>query len=100
MNIISLKPISLAEAQTYIKTREEKSLTEEYLKKFCKISPDKASELREKLQKLDNVKIKEEYLVKTIDVLPRDAESVQKIFHDVSLEEQEINAILEIVKDY
>ena len=65
-----------------------------------KISPDKASELREKLQKLDNVKIKEEYLVKTIDVLPRDAESVQKIFHDVSLEEQEINAILEIVKDY
>ena len=100
MNVISMKPLSLAEARTYVKVGEEKKPTEDYFKKFCKISLEDAKKLEEELQKLGNIKIKEDYLIKLADILPRDAESVQKIFHDVSLDEQEIQAILDIVKNY
>ena len=73
---------------------------EHYLKKFGKLSEADAKKLSEEIKGLGNLKMKEEYLVKIVDFLPKDAEDLNKIFHDISLDEKEINEILEIVKKY
>ncbi len=98
--IISMKPLSLAEVKEIVKDFEEKKPVQDYLKTFCKLTPEKAKEFAEKINGLNNLKIKEEYVVKIIELLPRDAEDINKIFHDVSLDEKEIETILEIVKNY
>lgn len=98
--ILSLKPLALSEVPAYIPNLEEKKELAAYFKQFSKLSPEKAAELKDALQKLNNVKIKEEYVAKIVDVLPRSNEDINKIFHDVSLNEEEINTILGIVKDY
>lgn len=100
MTVIHMKPLSLAEVHELTEKHEEKKAVHDYLKKFCKLDIHKAKELTEELKNLNNVKIKEEYLIKVADFLPRDAEEVHKILNDVSLDEQETNAILEIVKNY
>lgn len=103
MNIISIKPLTLAEVSTYLAGEEGKEKAagvRDYIKKFGNLSAEKSKEICEELKKLDNVKIKEEYAVKVADMLPIDAESVHKIFHDVSLDENEVNAIIDITKKY
>ena len=54
----------------------------------------------EDLRGLNSVKLKEDYVAKVIDLMPADSEAVHKIFHDIAMDEGEINAILEIVKKY
>ena len=49
---------------------------------------------------MNNPKIREDSLVKIVDLLPKDAESVNKIFNDISLDEKEVNEILAIVKEH
>ena len=57
-----------------------------------------AMEGKEGLEKADLLKVKREHLVKIADLLPQDASDVNKIFVDVSLNEEETNKILELVK--
>jgi len=73
-----------------------------YLKKFIKIKPDHVKKLKEALQNLNMIKLNPKSIAKIIDLLPEDAEDVKKIFvgEDFSLDQEEINAILEIVKKY
>jgi DNA-directed RNA polymerase subunit F len=98
--ILDLKPLNLAEVKELVKDLEDKSEILDYLKKFGKLSKDDAEKLSGELRALDNLKIKESHLVKVVDLLPTDNSSVNKIFNDVSLDEKEINEILEIVRRY
>ena len=41
-----------------------------------------------------------EHIVKVIDFLPDDAESLNKIFTDVSLDEDEAKKILDVVREF
>ena len=103
MNVNSIRALSLAEVKQYLSNSEEHEQAKvvgEYIKKFCDLKEEKAKELIEELKKLGNVKLREDYVVKIADLLPRDAEALHKIFHDVSLDEGEVNSILEIVKNY
>lgn len=98
--IISMKPITLAEVKDLAGDLSEKKALEDYLKKFGELSKDKAEKLAESIRDMKNVKIDEAHIAKIVDFLPRDAEEVHKIFHDVSLDETETNAIIDIVKSY
>ena len=55
--------------------------------------------IKSELEKLDLIKLKEEHIIKIIDIFPQDASDLNKIFTDVSLNEDETNKILEIVKN-
>lgn len=98
--IINKEHLTLAEVKSYIKNLEEKKTLDEYLKKFSEITKEKSLKLKEEIRALNNPKIKEEHIVKVVDLLPHDSEDVNKIFVDVSLTEEEINAILNITKGY
>ena len=71
-----------------------------YPSKFAKLTKDKAEKLADEVRALNNPKIKEENVIKIVDTLPEDSEDMNKIFTEVSLTEEEINVILNIIKQY
>lgn len=100
--ILERTPLDLNEVEEIIKDSPDSEKKEEmtqYLKKFLKTKPEQAKKLREGLEKLDLLKMKKEHLVKIVDLFPMDASDLNKIFSDVSLTEDEINKILEVVKN-
>ena len=98
MTILSKKPVTLAEVKEIVSDMEKKEELNSYLKNFTKLSSEKSEEMRKSLADLKSHKIKEENIVKLIDFAPRDAEEFHKIFAEVSFSEEEINAVLKIVK--
>jgi DNA-directed RNA polymerase subunit F len=94
-------PLSMAETLEYLEGKKDSEVeVKTFIKKFVKMKPEKAKELRKKLEELDMLKLKPENIVKIIDVLPEDKESLNKIFSDVSLDEDETKKILETLNEY
>ena len=97
--ILSRKALSMSEANEYL-DKDSGTDIKGFIKKFVKIKPEKAKELRKKLEGLDLMKIKEEHVAKIINLLPETEEELNKIFSDVGLDEDENKKILETVKEY
>ena len=98
--ILGKKPVMLAEVKGMVKGLEEKQELKDYLKKFTKLTKDKAGKLVEDIKALDNPKIKEVDIIKIVDFLPKEKEELGRIFTETGLSEEETNAILEVVKKY
>lgn len=98
--ITNTEKLSLAETKKVLDSIEgdKKEEIEKFIKKFVKIKPEQAKKIREEVNAMENIKIKSEHIVKIIDILPEDEADLNKIFIDVSLDENETNQILEIVK--
>lgn len=98
---VEMKPLSSVEAEKIIASSKqdgENKEIENFLKKFIKLDEKKAEKIEKELDALEIIKLKEEHKVKIIDLLPEDASDINKIFTDVSLDENEIDKILEVVK--
>ncbi len=96
-------PLDMEEVKDIIgslEDSEKKKQLDAFIKKFSKITSSKAEQLRKELEDLGLLKLKKEYIVKIVDLLPKDAQDLNKIFVDVSLDEDETNKIFEIVKKY
>jgi DNA-directed RNA polymerase subunit F len=100
MKIINQTPLPLAEIKSKVTDLSEKKELSDYLKKFSKLDSKKAKALSEEIIALNNVKIKNSDIIKVLDFLPKDTHQVNKIFTDVSLSEEEANAIVETVSKY
>ncbi|MEK6929027.1 MAG: hypothetical protein AABW65_03705 [Nanoarchaeota archaeon] len=98
--IISKKPLAIAEAKAYVKDFTERKQLENYFRKFANLSNEDSEKLMKEIRVLNNPKIKEENIVKIADFLPKDMEDLGKIFNEITLNEEESNTILEIVKKY
>ncbi len=95
------EPLNMAEVIEYLKKNEEsKTEIKKKKKKFNKIKIKEAKELKQEIENLEIIKIKPDYVVKIIDILPENAEDLNKIFIDVSLDEDETKKILETVKKF
>ena len=91
------KPLSMAEASKYLEKGSEVS---DFLKKFSILKPEKAKELREKLEGLNILKINDKHIVKIVDILPENKDELNKILVDISLDEDETNKVLNTIKEY
>jgi DNA-directed RNA polymerase subunit F len=99
--INEMQTLSLVEAKDIVEASEEKDKELiGFMKKFIKLNSKEEKKLKEELNSLGIMKMKEEHMVKIIDLLPEDAADINKIFVDVGLEEDETNKILEVVKKY
>jgi len=99
--IINRKPLSTAEVAEYIKKSEDSGTDmKDFIKKFIKLNPKEAKELKQKLLALDLMKLREEIIVKIIDIMPENTEDLNKIFVGVNLNEDETKQILETVKEF
>ena len=99
--ILDRTPLSMNEVETILKKLPDSEKKEEaslFLKKFSKTKSEQAKKIRDELEKLDLLKLKREHIVKILDLLPADASDLNKIFVDISLNEDETNKILDIVK--
>ena len=95
-------PLNLNEVQEILENIPDSDRKEEikiYLKKFLKTKKEQAEKIKQGLEEMDLLKLKREHIVKIIDLMPEDASDLNKIFIDVSLNEEEINKILELVKN-
>jgi len=93
--------VSMAEALEYI--RENKDTETDlvgFIKKFTELKPKDAKDMRVDIEKLNLIKLKSESITNIIDLLPENTEELNKIFTDVSLDEDETNRILQIVKQF
>ena len=100
--ILERTPLNMSEVEEMLKGISDSDKKEEmrlFLKKFVKIKPERARKIKKELENLDSMKIKREHVVKVVDMLPADASDINKIFTDVSLNEDEISKILDIVKN-
>jgi len=100
--ILDRIPLNMNEVQEILEgipSNDKKEEIEGYLKKFVKVSPKQSKKIKEDLEKADLLKIKREHIVKIVDLLPEDASDINKIFSDISLNEDEVNKILGIVKN-
>ena len=75
---------------------EKKQILETFIKKFIKNKNYK--KIKEELEALENIKIKSKHIAKIIEIMPEDASDIYSIFTDVSLDDNEISQILEIIK--
>jgi len=95
-----MTPVHLADVKELSGDLEAKPELRDYLKEFSKLDKKKADSLTESIKAIGNPKIRGEQLVKIVDLLPKDAESLTKIFNDTTLDEKEVNEILAIIKEY
>ncbi|MCK5149933.1 hypothetical protein KAJ87_03335 [Candidatus Pacearchaeota archaeon] len=95
------RPLSAVEAVEFVKKNKDfESDLAGFVKKFTKVSFKDSQELRKKLEGLDLMKLKSKNISKIIDILPEDAEDLNKIFVDVSLNEDETKRVLEAIKEF
>ena len=100
--ILDRIPLNMNEVEEILKEipdSDKKQEMELFLKKFAKTKEKQAKKIKEDLENWDSIKLKREHIIKIMDLLPEDASDLNKIFSDVSLNEDEINKILEIIKN-
>ena len=94
-------PLSIAETKEYLKKSSDSDADfSGFVLNFTKLGFKEAKELRKNLQDLGIMKLRDENIIKIIDVMPENSESLNKIFTDVSLDEDETKKILETVKQF
>jgi len=98
--IINNNPLSMVETAEYIKKSEVSDGILQFIKKFSRLDIKKAKAVEEKINALELMKVKPEHIIKIIDICPENAEDLNKIFTDVSLDENESNKILEAIKEF
>jgi len=94
------KPLTLTEVHDLVQDNERGEEIKKFLKTFIKIDAKKAIEMKQELIDLDLIKLKENTIIKIIDFMPEDSIELNKILIDVSLDEEETNKILDVVKKY
>ena len=91
------KMISVPEAQEYINDNPE---LKKFIKNFTKLSAEEGKALREKLEGLEILKLNEKNISTIINCLPKDNEDLNKIFTDMSLDEDESKKVLDTIKEF
>ncbi len=108
IEILEQKPVTLAEVKASLDKNVEESpnfrisKTKEYLNFFVKISKKQAEELKKKIQELNIPRIKEEMIVKVVDLLPDNEEYLSLIFqaYPVTISSQNLKKIVSVVKEF
>lgn len=109
-NIIEEKPITMAELKAElddIKKRDKElsfrsNKTQEYLSQFSKKDYNKVKELIEKIEKLKIPRLKEEHIVKIIDVMPQSLDDLKSLLqgYTVTIKQENMKKIVEVVKKF
>lgn len=94
------KPLTYSEVLELAGDGEKAKKIKEFIKSFYKVKSADAKKLAEELNGLDLLKLKEESIVNIVNFLPQDAADLIKILPDVSLDQEEITKILDVVKKY
>ncbi len=91
------EPISMSESLKFV---AKDSDLEVFAKKFVSLDHKEAEKMKRALEELNLIKLKKAYIAKVIDLMPENVEDLNKIFIDVSLDEDENKKILDVIKQF
>lgn len=95
------KPLTMYETKELIENLKETDKIKElsgFIKKFEKIDVKKAKKLKEDIEKLDIIKIKETDIIKIVDMLPENVIELNKVVPEANLDTDESNKLLDTIK--
>lgn len=98
--ILDKKPLTLAEVSNMIGDSEKAKEMKEFIKKFSKMKVADALKMREELVALDLIQLKEENIVSVVNFVPKDSIELNKVLANVSLNQEEVDKILNVTKNY
>jgi len=108
LQVINEKPLTMAELKEKleeIKKRDKElsdraTKTHEYLNKFAHLKEKEALKLKEEILKLDIPRLKEKHIIKIIDIMPKDIESLKLIFasENITIKQESLQKILDVMK--
>jgi DNA-directed RNA polymerase subunit F len=108
LEIIEEEPLTMVDVkEELIKIeKREKELTvraskaNEYLTKFVKIDKKTSDDLKEKLHKLEILRLKDKHITKIIDVQPEDIDSLKALFagDNLTFKQEELEKVLLCIK--
>ena len=93
-------PITMAEVSALAGDSDKGKEIKKFIKQFVKMSAEKAKEMKEELRSLDLIRLKDIHIVKIVDFMPTDASELNKILIEVSLNQEEVTKILDVVSKY
>jgi len=91
--------LSMSESLEYL-NKEKYGETISFIKQFTKMDFEKAKKLRGELEKLDLIKLNRDSITKIIEMLPKEKEELMKSLSGSNLDEEEVNKILEVIKNF
>lgn len=110
IEVINQTPMALYELKerlSEIKKRDKElsfraKKTEEYLNVLLKTKEKKLNELKEQLTKLEISRLKPMHIIKIVDILPKDMDSLKIIFSGeaTTIKQEDMSKILDTVKKY
>ncbi|KHO55444.1 MAG: hypothetical protein QT10_C0001G0048 [archaeon GW2011_AR19] len=95
---IQYTPLSASESKEYL-GKEQENL-KSFVGKFTKLNLKQAKDFRKELEELNLIKINAKHISKIIDLLPTNQEEINKIFTDISLDENETKKIIDVVNKF
>ncbi len=108
LQVINEKPLTMAELKEKLEEikKRDKEISEKtqktliYLNKFTNVKEKEALKLKEDLINLNIPRIKEKHIIKIIDLMPKDIESLKLIFSidNVTVKQEDLQRILEVLK--
>jgi len=82
-----------------VKETDKTKVIKAYIKKFSKVNDKQGKKLKEELNALGIIKLKNEDIIKIIDFMPENAIELNKVVVEASLDSDETNKILETIKN-
>lgn len=108
LKIINETPISTAELKKRLEAikkrdkelRNKATKTMEYLNTFTNLKPKEAEEIKKKIINLNIPRLKDRHVIKVLDIMPQDMESLKMIFagENITIKQEDLNKILEVIK--
>ena len=105
--VIEKVPLTLAEVKNQINTIEKRDnelnfragKTKDYLNSFKLGSKKAATELKQKISELDVPRLKEEYIVKIVDMMPKNVDELNIILqgYTLTVTKENMKKIVEVV---
>ncbi len=108
IEVLNEAPLTMAELKEKLEDikKRDKEISEraqktlDYLNKFSKLKDKEALKLKEDILKLNIPRLKEKQVIKIIDVMPNDIESLKLIFSadNVTIKQEDLQKMLELLK--
>jgi DNA-directed RNA polymerase subunit F len=109
LNIVSEQPMLMAEVKENLETLKGKeelnfraAKTLEHLERFCPLKKKKAEELVAELKKLDIPRLREQHLIKLVDLMPTTDIDVKVVLQSfaVTVTAENLKKIAETIEPY
>ena len=93
--------LSIVEALEYADSKNEsEAKIKKFMVNFKKLDIKEAKNLREKIKGMELLKVGDSHISKIIDLVPENKEDLNKIFTEVSLDEDESKQILDVIEEF